>query len=40
MDELFIAHKEYLPQFTEAIANLESAGLIIKDEMVRGLMEG
>ena len=40
MDELFIAHKEYLPQFTEAIANLESAGLTIKDEMVRGLMEG
>ncbi len=38
MDELFVAHKAYLPQFTEAIAKLEAEGITIKDEKVRALM--
>ena len=38
MDELFVAHKAYLPQFAEAIAKLEAEGITIKDEKVRALM--
>ena len=38
MDELFVAHKAYLPQFSEAIAKLEADGITIKDEKVRALM--
>ena len=38
MDELFVAHKAYLPQFAEAIAKLEADGITIKDEKVRALM--
>ena len=38
MDELFVAHKAYLPQFSEAIAKLEAEGITIKDEKVRALM--
>ncbi|MEG0293792.1 6-phospho-beta-glucosidase [Enterococcus sp.] len=35
MNELFIAHKEYLPKFKEIISKLESQGLKIKDSVVR-----
>lgn len=38
MDELFVAHKAYLPQFAEVIAKLEADGITIKDEKVRALM--
>lgn len=38
MDELFVAHKAYLPQFAAAIAMLEAEGITIKDEKVRALM--
>ena len=38
MDELFVAHKAYLPQFAEAIAKFEAEGITIKDEKVRALM--
>ena len=38
MDELFVAHKAYLPQFAAAIAKLEAEGITIKDEKVRALM--
>ncbi|WP_373712943.1 6-phospho-beta-glucosidase [Streptococcus sp.] len=38
MDELFVAHKAYLPQFAEVIAKLEAEGITIKDEKVRALM--
>ena len=38
MDELFVAHKTYLPQFAAAIAKLEAEGITIKDEKVRDLM--
>ena len=38
MDELFVAHKAYLPQFAAAIAKLEAEGITIKDEKVRDLM--
>lgn len=37
LDELLIAHKKYLPQFSEKIAELEAAGVTIKDEVVRQL---
>lgn len=39
MDELFIAHKAYLPQFGEAIKRLESENITIKDDYVRKLTE-
>ena len=39
IDELLIAHKQYLPQFTEKIAELEAAGVTIKDDVVRDLCE-
>ena len=38
MDELFVAHKAYLPQFAAAIAKLDAEGITIKDEKVRDLM--
>lgn len=37
LDELLIAHKNYLPQFAEKIAELEAAGITIKDEIARNL---
>ena len=39
LDELLIAHKKYLPQFVEKIAELEAAGVTIKDEAARKLTE-
>ena len=39
MDELLIAHKKYLPQFAEKIAELEAAGVTIKDDVARELTE-
>ena len=37
IDELLIAHKAYLPQFADKIAELEAAGVTIKDDVVRDL---
>lgn len=37
LDELLIAHKKYLPQFAEKIAELEAAGVTVKDELAREL---
>lgn len=37
LDELLIAHKDYLPQFADKIAELEASGVTIKDEVVRAL---
>lgn len=37
LDELLIAHKAYLPQFAEKIAELEASGVTIKDEVVQAL---
>ncbi len=37
MDELFIAHKEHLPQFKEAIEKLEQEGIEVQDELARKL---
>lgn len=37
MDELFIAHKEFLPQFKEAIARLEAEGVTVQDEVAASL---
>ncbi|TWD88291.1 6-phospho-beta-glucosidase [Neobacillus bataviensis] len=37
LDELLIAHKKYLPQFAEKIAELEAAGITVKDEIARNL---
>ena len=39
LDELLIAHKKYLPQFAEKIAELEAAGVTIKDDVARELTE-
>lgn len=39
IDELLIAHKQYLPQFAEKIAELEAVGVTIKDDVVRDLCE-
>ena len=38
LDELLLAHKEYLPQFKETIQRLEEAGTIIKDDKVRAMI--
>lgn len=38
LDELLIAHKKYLPQFAEKIAELEAAGVTVKDEIARDLV--
>ncbi|MFS0980699.1 6-phospho-beta-glucosidase [Enterococcus casseliflavus] len=37
MDELFIAHKDYLPKFKETIARLEKEGVEVQDEVAREL---
>ncbi|MGW6193044.1 6-phospho-beta-glucosidase [Bacillus cereus] len=37
LDELLIAHKRYLPQFAEKIAELEAIGITVKDEIARNL---
>ncbi|MFE6139147.1 6-phospho-beta-glucosidase [Bacillus sp. NPDC057893] len=37
LDELLIAHKRYLPQFSEKIAELEAIGITVKDEIARNL---
>ena len=39
LDELLIAHKKYLPQFADKIAELEAAGVTIKDDVARELTE-
>lgn len=39
IDELLIAHKQYLPQFADKIAELEAAGVTIKDDVARKLCE-
>ncbi|MHC5248946.1 6-phospho-beta-glucosidase [Enterococcus sp. LJL120] len=38
MDELFIAHKDYLPQFSETIAKLEAEGITVQDEIAKDLV--
>ncbi|MGI6108780.1 MAG: 6-phospho-beta-glucosidase [Eubacteriaceae bacterium] len=38
LNELLLAHKKYLPQFADKIAELEEAGVTIQDETVRKLM--
>ncbi|MCC5893370.1 6-phospho-beta-glucosidase [Exiguobacterium sp.] len=37
LDELLIAHKDHLPQFADKIAELEAAGVTVKDEVVQAL---
>ena len=37
IDELLVAHKAFLPQFANKIAELEAAGITIKDDTVRDL---
>ena len=37
LDELLIAHKDYLPRFAEKIAELELDGITVKDEVVKNL---
>jgi 6-phospho-beta-glucosidase len=39
LDELLLAHKKHLPQFAEKIAELEAAGVTIKDEIARELSQ-
>ena len=39
LDELLLAHKKYLPQFADKIAELEATGVTIKDDTVRELTE-
>ncbi len=39
LDELLLAHKKYLPQFAKKIAELEEAGVTIKDDIARELTE-
>ena len=38
LDELLLAHKKYLPQFAAKIAELEAAGVTIKDDVARELV--
>lgn len=38
MDELLIAHKKYLPQFADRIAELEKEGITVKDAGVQELL--
>lgn len=38
-DELLIAHKKYLPQFAAKIAELEAAGITVKDEKVQAILD-
>lgn len=37
MDELFIAHKDHLPNFKETIERLEKEGIEVQDEVAREL---
>jgi len=37
INELLLAHKKYLPQFADKIAELEAAGVAIKDPVAREL---
>ena len=37
LDELLIAHKKHLPQFAAKIAELEAAGVTVKDDIARDL---
>jgi len=37
LDELLVAHKKYLPQFAAKIAELEAAGVTVKDEIAANL---
>lgn len=37
LDELLVAHKKYLPQFAAKIAELEAAGITVKDEIAANL---
>ncbi|HGV8383750.1 TPA: 6-phospho-beta-glucosidase [Enterococcus faecium] len=37
MDELFIAHQQYLPQFKETIGRLKEEGIEVQDELAREL---
>ncbi len=39
MDELFIAHEAYLPQFEETIDRLKKEGIEVKDEVARNLIK-
>ncbi|MEG0592489.1 MAG: 6-phospho-beta-glucosidase, partial [Coprobacillus sp.] len=39
LDELLLAHKKYLPQFAAKIAELEAAGVTIKDDVAREITE-
>lgn len=39
INELLIAHKKYLPQFADKIAELEAQGVTIKDDVARELTE-
>ena len=39
LDELLLAHKKYLPQFADKIAELEANGVTIKDDVARELTE-
>lgn len=38
MDELFIAHKEFLPNFADTIERLEEEGVEVQDEVVKELL--
>lgn len=39
LDEMLVAHKKYLPQFADKIAELEAKGVTIKDDTARELTE-
>ena len=39
LDEMLVAHKKYLPQFAEKIAELEAKGVTVQDETARKLCE-
>lgn len=39
LDELLIAHKEFLPNFATTIARLEAEGITIKDPVVKEMLE-
>lgn len=38
LDELLIAHKQYLPQFSTSIERLEKEGVIVQDEVVKEML--
>lgn len=38
LDELLIAHKNYLPKFHEVIQNLEKQNILVKDEVIRQMI--